>query len=141
MNSSIAMDILTEQGTVPITVLSINGEIDASTSDQLLNQAKSLVSEGTRNLLLDLSQVAYISSAGLRSLHQIYTLLRQTAFEESDEVVKKGLLSGTYRSPHLKLLNPTSSVEKSLSYSGLDMFLDIFHDRTEAIAAFTHTHE
>ncbi|MGH2521981.1 MAG: STAS domain-containing protein, partial [Anaerolineales bacterium] len=72
-----------EQGRVPITVFHVKGDIDISTYEQLQQQAKEAYQAGTRNLLLDLTEVPYLSSAGIRALHQIFTLLRSNTPEES----------------------------------------------------------
>ena len=87
-------------------------------------------------MLLDLSQVAYVSSAGIRALHSIFKLLRTEAPEESNEAIQRGLRDGTFKSPHLKLLNPTPRVLEILTMAGKDMLLEIHHNRAEALASF-----
>ena len=89
-----------------------------------------------RYLLLDLSDVNYISSAGLRALHNIYKLFRADAADESSEAISKGITDGTYKAHQLKLLNPNSDVSRILKMAGFDMYLDIFHNQKEAVAAF-----
>ena len=71
-----------------------------------MQQGEDVLSTGACNLLLDLSEVTFISSSGLRAVHELFTMLRSASAEESDEVVREGVLAGTYRSPRLKLLNP-----------------------------------
>ena len=130
------MDIVVSQaqGRVPVTIFQLSGPFISDT--QLVPKAENAFHEGMRDLLLDLSQVDYISSQGLRALHAIYTMLRTDAPAESDEAVKTGIRSGTFTSPHLKLLNPSPKVAEVLHITGYDMFLDIYRDRTAAIAAF-----
>ena len=123
-----------EHGQVPITVFHITGAIISD--DQLVKQAQQAVTDGMRDLLLDLTDVPYMSSQGLRGLHTIYTLLRTDAPNESDEAVQRGIRAGTFTSPHLKLLNPSPKVLEVLHMTGYDMFLDIYQDRSAAIAAF-----
>jgi anti-anti-sigma factor len=124
-----------EQGKVPVTVFQITGEIDANSYEELERQANEVIAAGTRALLLDLSGVTYMSSAGLRALHIIFTQLRSQG-SESDETMRRGVIAGTYKSPHLKLLNPTPPVLEVLKTAGFDMYLDIYHQRREAIASF-----
>jgi hypothetical protein len=123
-----------EHGQVPITVFHITGAIISD--DQLVMQAQQAVMDGMRDLLLDLADVPYMSSQGLRALHTIYTMLRTDAPNESDEAVKQGIRAGTFTSPHLKLLNPSPKVLEVLHMTGYDMFLDIYQDRNAALAAF-----
>ena len=125
-----------EQGRVPVTVLHVQGDINANTADQFQEEAQQAYENGARNMLIDLSGVALLSSAGLRALHSIFNMLRGDSPEESDEVVRKGLTDGTYKSPHLKLLSPQKNVTQVLSMAGFDMFLEIYDNRKKAVASF-----
>jgi anti-anti-sigma factor len=125
-----------EQGRVPVTVFHIRGEINSNTWEQLQAEADQAHREGMQNLLLDLTDVRYVSSAGLRAMHHIFQSLRTNAPGESDEAMSKGLRDGTFQSPHLKLLNPNPSVHEVLKVSGFDMYIPIFHTLKEAIASY-----
>jgi anti-anti-sigma factor len=126
----------TLQGRIPVAVIHLQGQIDASTNEQFQTSAEKAYQDGARSLLLDLSEVSYISSAGLRALHNIYKLYSGNSSKESSEAIKKGLSDGTYKAPQLKLLNPQENVFKVLKMAGFDMYLDIFHSQKEAISAF-----
>lgn len=130
------ISITREQGQVPVTVFHITGEIDVNTSEGLEQRARQEYKRGMRNLLLDLSGVTFLSSAGLRALHGIFLLLRTDTPEESDEAMSRGLRDGTFKSPHLALLNPRPAVLRSLSYAGFDMYLQIYHDLHKAVESF-----
>ncbi|MFN8458236.1 MAG: STAS domain-containing protein [Anaerolineae bacterium] len=136
MAAKLQITVSEEQGRVPVTIFQLNGAIDANSFELLETQARQSYEAGTRNLLLDLSKVSYISSAGLRTLHIIFVMLRGDTATESDETIKKGLRDGTFKSPHLKLLNPPPAVLETLSLMGFDMFLEIHHHLKEALASF-----
>jgi anti-anti-sigma regulatory factor len=85
--------------------------------------------------LIDLAETSYISSAGLRALTQIYNLLRDKS-GEGQESVGPGLRDGTYRSQHLKLLDPTPQVQRVLAAAGYDMFLESHTDHRQAVDSF-----
>lgn len=125
-----------EQARVPITVFHVKGKIDATTYEQLEQQAREAHQVGMRNLILDLSEVPYISSAGLQALHRIFTMLRTSAAAESDEAMRQGIRDGTYKSPHLKLVKPTASVGEMLKTVGYDMYMDVYPNLKDAVAAF-----
>jgi anti-anti-sigma factor len=125
-----------EEVRVPVTVFHIEGEIVAESYEQLQQQAEAAFEAGTRNLLLDLGDVAYVSSSGLRTIHHIFMLFSPTGAEGSSEAVRQGVLAGTYQSPHLKLLNPSPDVRQLLKAAGFDMFLEIYSDRQKALASF-----
>jgi anti-anti-sigma factor len=125
-----------EQGRVPVTVLHVKGDVNAATADQFLEEAQKAYDDGARDMLIDLSGVSLLSSAGLRALHNIFNMLRSDSPEESDEAVRKGLTDGTFKSPHLKLLSPDKNVTQVLSMAGFDMFLDIYDNLKKAVASF-----
>lgn len=136
MNPGLNIRVSSEQGRVPVAVFHVAGDIDSNTYEQLQQQAAQAVQNGTRNLILDMSEVGYISSAGLRAIHSIYNMLRSNAPEENDEAVKKGLLDGTFKSPHLKLLNPSPAVTTILKTAGFDMYLATFHTLKDAVNSY-----
>ncbi len=120
-----------EQGRVPVTILSIKGEINAETSDQFLAAARQAYEGGACDLLIDLGQVTYISSWGIRALSEVYSMLRGRAGEDDRAAAGAGAVS-----KHLKLLNPTPQVRKVLETAGLDLYLESFTDRKRAVASF-----
>jgi hypothetical protein len=123
-----------EQGRVPVTVFHIRGPVIGN--EELELRARQAFADGARNIVLELSGVPYMASAGLRALHAIYTLLRADSPEESDEATQKGIAAGTFVSPHLKLVQPTPHVLEVLRAAGYDMFLEIHRDLGQAIASF-----
>jgi len=72
------MDINISQGEgrVPVTILGIQGDLDASNYTELIAKTQDLCNTGMRYLLLDMTNVPYMSSAGLVALHNIALLMR-----------------------------------------------------------------
>ena len=130
--------VSSESGRVPITVLHVDGNIDSSTYEQFQATAKKLIDGGARYILVDLSHAPFVSSAGLRALHSLFSDLRSRNPEAnlSDDQIKKGISAGTYKSPHLKLLNLSPETKTAFETSGFDMYIDTFTDRNAAIASF-----
>ena len=130
------INVTQQQGRVPVTVLQLKGVVDSATYGEFEKQAQQALDSGTQDMLLDLSDVPYMSSAGLRVLNQLFNRLRGDLSPEAEAELKQGLRDGTYKSPHLKLLNPTPRVVEVLKLAGLDMFLEIHRNLKEAIASF-----
>ena len=130
--------VSTESGRVPITVLHVDGDLDSSSYEAFLSTARNLIKEGARYILVDLSHAPFVSSAGLRALHTLFNELRSINPEAnlSDEEVKKGISAGTFKSPHLKLLNLSPETRTAFETSGFDLYIDTFTDRKTAIASF-----
>ena len=125
-----------QQGRVPITLFHIKGDIDGSTYEQVQTSIDQAINAGAHDIILDLPEVPYMSSAGMRLLNHVFNQLRGTLPQESDEAMKKGLRDGTFKSPHLKLVSPTPHVLEVLKMMGIDMFLEIHRSVPDAVASF-----
>ena len=130
--------ISTEQARVPVTILHVEGDIDSSTYEDLLSKAQKLINEGARHMIIDMAQVPYVSSAGLRTIYTIFKDLRAVHPEEnvSEEQMEKAARMGTYNSPHLKLLNLSDNVNGVFQMGGFDRYIESFTDREKALASF-----
>ncbi len=130
--------VSTENGRVPVTVVHVDGNVDAGTSEAFLAKANEVINSGARHILIDLSHAPFVSSAGLRAFHSIFNTLRSLHpdINLSDEDVKKGIGKGTYKSPHLKLLNLSKETRTAFELSGFDMYIETYTDLNTAIASF-----
>lgn len=137
---AIDLDISTVQGRVPVTVLHLRGDLDASNYEALIAEVQTAHDSGARDVLLDLSQVRYISSSGLVALQSIAALLRGE--EAPDTSQGWGALRAVSRDreaglqQHFKLLNPQPRVRQVLVTVGFERFLQTFDDFEEAVASF-----
>ena len=128
----------TEAGTVPVTVMHVQGSIDSTTYEDFTTRANALIENGVRNILMDFSQTPFISSAGLRALHGLLRKLQnlQSSPKTSEADINKKVGIGGYKSPHLKLLNLSRENEIAFELSGFNMFIEIYTDRDKALASF-----
>ena len=122
------------EGKVPVTVLRIKGDLSDETV--LIAEAKKVYENGARHLLLDLTDVPYISSGGLRGLHAVWMLFREDTSEAGNQAIKQGISKGTYQSRHFKLVNPSKNALKALTVSGYDMFLEVHKHVKDAVQSF-----
>lgn len=130
--------VFTENGRIPVTVMHVDGNIDSSTYEAFKTKAAELIDSGAVYILVDLTHVKFVSSAGLRALHNIFNELRakHPELNPSEEEVKQGIAAGTYKSPQLKLLNLSPETKTAFELSGFDMFIETFTDMQTAIASF-----
>jgi len=128
--------VMQEQGRVPVTVLQVAGKTDSASAEEFLKKIMEVIEAGARHLVLDLSKVPYMSSAGLRVLQEVFSKLRSLSASESDQEMYRKIADGSFKSPHLKLLNPTKEVLEVLKMSGFDMLVSIEKDLKAAVASF-----
>ena len=125
MGSTLNISISTHQGddklTGTVTVLSLKGELDSSTYKDLQAKADEIINEDTKNILIDMSGLNFIGSAGLRAIHTT-----------SNSTKEKG--------GSVKLLKPSEASHRVLKTLGFDEFFEIFQDLDKAIESFKQVH-
>lgn len=126
--------VSTERARVPVTVMHIAGNIDSITHEQFQIKAHELIAAGTRHILVDLTRSPFVSSAGLRALHDIFKKLRTLAAEADPNSTPP--VPGTHKSPHLKLLNLSPELQTAFNLSGFHLFIETFNDKPTALASF-----
>lgn len=100
-----------------VDLITVNGRIDSSNAHQLDNMLKESMGNGRHNLVIELSQVGYMSSAGLRSL---VGALRECKKHRGD----------------VRLANVSERVSEVLDLAGLDSLFQVYDDDTAAVGSF-----
>ena len=129
-----------QEGRVPVTIMQLTGNLDSSNYTEVIAKAQNIYEEGARNLLIDLSKVPYVSSAGLMSLHTVALIFvgQSMNSKESGRPVSRSINAQNEKTvrQHVKLLSPQPAVEQVLDVVGLKQFLDIYTDLETAIQSF-----
>ncbi len=129
-----------QNGRVPVTVLQLTGNLDASNYTDVIDKAQETYNEGARDLLIDLSKVPYISSAGLMSLHTIVLMFAGHPLQSNENGRPSFRSINPQRDSaglkHVKLLSPQMAVEQALDVVGLKQFLEIHAELESAIQSY-----
>ena len=132
--------VTTQQGKMPVTVLQPHGDVDASNYTELVTKVEELMKGGAQDFVVDLSDVSFMSSAGLAGLHTIAMMLRgeKLADPERGWAVLKSMdrsrASGMQK--HVKLLSPQAGVAETFDKAGFTLFLEVYDDIKKAVASF-----
>lgn len=128
------------QGKVPVTVLKLDGQLDGQNYQELIAKAQELYSAGARDFLLDLSNLTYISSAGLVALHSVALLARGEELPDTEggwsAYRSMGRSAEAGMQKHVKLLNPRSEIMNVLDMVGFGNVFEIFTNPDEAVNSF-----
>ena len=108
------------EGKVPVSVLHVTGDVDASSHQDLDSKAAEIIGGGAKYILLDLTDSGYMSSAGFRSMHKIHIAIQD----------------GGDDTGYLKLLNPSDEVKRLMKTMGFDQHFTVHSDLNEAVNAF-----
>ena len=128
------------KGNVPVTVIKLDGQLDGQNFQELISKAQELHDAGARDFLLDLSDLTYISSAGLVALHSITLMARGEQLPDMESgwaaYRSMGRSGEAGVQKHVKLLNPRSEIISVLDMVGFSSVFQIYTDRDEAVNSF-----
>jgi anti-anti-sigma factor len=107
-------------GRVPVTIIQLGDRLNLGNTEEFEQAAKGAYAAGGRNMVVDLSKVPSLTSAGIRTILFIYKMLT-----EPKDVDK-----------HLKLVGPTPAVREVLDIAGILRFIEVYGSQDEAVASF-----
>ena len=129
-----------QEGRVPVAVIHLDGKLDSTCFQNLINEAKKLFAGGNRQIILDMTKLTYISSAGIVSLHSIAKLFRGEALPDAGagwkaiRTLEKERVKGMQQ--NVKLLNVPPEVRSVLDVVGFAAFFEMHTDLQQAVASF-----
>ena len=123
------------EGAVPVTILALDGELDASNFESVIDTARRLYDEGTRSLVIDLEKLRFMASSGLVTLHSIVRIM-----QGQPPVDPEGGWAALHsnvgdKQTAVRLAAPQPAVERVLARTGLDRLFIVHADRDAAVAA------
>jgi len=98
-------------------IVTVSGRIDTSTSNQFEETINDLIDNNQYNMVMDFSDVDFLSSSGLR----ILVTTRKKLREMGGDIV---------------LANPSQRATDSIEIAGLDKLFTSYPNREEAIGSF-----
>ncbi len=108
---------ITEREQNGVTIFVLEGRVDSEGAVDLDLALQTAVSEGKTRLVLEMADVRYINSAGLRTLADILTQSKESGGD-------------------LKLVELNPKVLRVLQIIGFDKFFSIYPGIDEALSAF-----
>jgi anti-anti-sigma factor len=128
------------QDSPDISIMKLQGALDGASYEYFITEAQKLYDTGIRNLLLDMSELTFLSSAGIAALHRIARVFRgedRAIMEEGWSAIHSiSKDQNSSAQEHIKLLNPGENILAVLDTVGLQAFFEIFTDIHPAMASF-----
>ena len=122
MNSDLRISSEQMQADVPVTVLYLNGWLDAQSEEHLLEAARSAYDGGARFLLINMHDLDTLTSAGMRALQKVYQIF--TPKEDHFKVA------------HLKLCNAPPQIYNVLGITGFLQNIPMYESMEAALQSF-----
>lgn len=135
------MEISVQQlpGDAPVSILKVTGELDAANYLAVIDQVRQVYDAGILRLVIDLSDVTFLSSSGLVALHSAALIMRgdQPPNPEAGWAAYHAIaadVDGGFEDCCV-LYNPQGRARKTLQMTGFDSFLRIYDDLDDAVAS------
>ena len=122
MNSDLKISSEEMQGELPVTVFRLRGWLDAQSEEQLLEAARTAHDGGARYLLIDMSDLDTLTSAGMRALQKVYQIF--TPKEDQ------------FKLAHLKLCNAPPQIYNVLGITGFLQNIPMYKSQNAALESF-----
>jgi anti-anti-sigma factor len=122
MNSDLNINSEQRQVDVPVTVFHLRGWLDAQSEEQLLQAARTSYDGGARYLLLDMSELDTLTSAGMRAIQKVYQIF--TPKEDQFKIA------------HLKLCNAPPQIYNVLGITGFLHNIPMYASVEDALESF-----
>ena len=122
MNSDFKITSEQKQANVPVTVFHISGWLDAQSEGQLLDSAREAYDGGARFILIEMSALDTLTSAGMRAIQKVYQL-----YTPKDETPKVA---------HIKLCNAPPQIYNVLGITGFLQNINMYASMDDALVSF-----
>ena len=120
------------QGDVSVAVFHLKGHLHGPTERELLDLIHQAHEDGVKHILLDLSELEVLSSAGLRAIQSTFKLFTPPS---DVEVIQKHR-EEPYKSPYFKMVCPNPQIYYILNITGFLHNIPIYNNMDEAAASF-----
>ena len=133
------MNLVTDRVAPDAAVLALEGELDAANYRELVDAGVALYADGVRRLVLDLADLAYMSSSGIVALHSLVLVYAGHPLPDLDAPVETSsdtgpATTGGAVSDAIRLVAPQPVVQRGLKRTGFAEILRVFPDRASALA-------
>lgn len=133
------MDISTEHPTPGLAVIGLEGELDGSNFERVIDAGRAALAGGASRVVLDLGRLTYMGSSGLVAIHSIALLTRGREPVSSDDgwqaIHDIGSEANDLGDPTVHLAAPQPAVSRVLDRSGMTSLFPVHADRESAVAA------
>ena len=125
-------------GSPSVTVVALDGELDASNYEQVIGIVADAYARGARGLVIDLAHLTFMASSGLFALHSAVRIMRGET--PPDPEMGWGALhqmahDHDSQAANVRLAAPQEAIGRVLDRTGMAQLFGVDASRTDAIAA------
>jgi anti-anti-sigma factor len=135
---AMTIDVEDLGGSPAVSVLALDGELDASNYERVIEAVRDAYARGARGLVLDLARLGFMASSGLFALHSAFRIMRgetppdpEAGWGALHEVA--GDQEGDAAT--VRIAAPQEAIARVLERTGIGRLFPIDADRAAAVSA------
>jgi anti-anti-sigma factor len=125
-------------GSPSVTVVALDGELDASNYERVIDVVGSAYAAGARGLVLDLSKLTFMASSGLFALHSALRIMRGETPPDPEmgwSALHQVAQDHESAVATVRLAAPQEAIARVLERTGMTALFGVDASRADAIAA------
>jgi anti-anti-sigma factor len=135
---AMTIDVERVDGSPSVAVVALDGELDASNYERVIDAVRSAYADGARGLVLDLANLSYMASSGLFALHSAVRIMRGDTPPDPESgwgALHEMAADHDTTAANVRLAGPQEAIARVLERTGMSRLFGIDASRAEALAA------
>ncbi|HYK94987.1 MAG TPA: STAS domain-containing protein [Candidatus Dormibacteraeota bacterium] len=135
---ALTMDVDQMAGSPSVTVIALDGELDASNYEQVIDVVRQAYAQGARGLVIDMAKLTFMASSGLFALHSALRIMRGEAPPDPEmgwSALHQVAQDHDSAAARVRLAAPQDAIARVLERTGMTSLFGVDPSRADAIAA------
>lgn len=135
---AMTIDVERVEGNPPVSVIALEGELDASNYEQVIDAVRRAYDSGARGLVFDLTGLSFMASSGLFALHSAFRIMRGETPPDPEAgwgALHEMASDHDAEGGHVRIAGPQEAIARVLERTGMGRLFPTDPDRDAAVAA------
>lgn len=135
---AMTIDVEHVGGSPSVSVVALDGELDASNYERLIEVIRDAYAHGARGLVLDLAKLTFMASSGLFALHSAVRIMRGETPPDPEAgwgALHQMAHDHDAQAANVRLAGAQDAIGRVLERTGMTQLFGIDASRAEAISA------
>jgi anti-anti-sigma factor len=135
---AMTIDVEDLGGSPAVTVVALDGELDASNYERVIEAVRDAYGRGARGLVLDLAKLSFMASSGLFALHSAVRIMRGETPPDPEGgwgALHQVSHDHDTQAANVRIAGAQEPIARVLERTGMTQLFGVDASRAEAIAA------
>ena len=135
---AMTIDVEDLGGSPAVSVVELDGELDASNYEQVIEVVRDAYGRGARGLVLDLSKLGFMASSGLFALHSAFRIMRGETPPDPEAgwgALHEMAQDHDVEAGNVRIAGAQDAIARVLERTGMGKLFPVDVDRNAAVAA------